>query len=88
MIVTGENQKKKKKMCSVGETCLLCCSYIYIYIYLFIYLFKTPSFATQFTNLYITSFGFSVKPASDLFVINSHINNLYLHMRMRSHSLT
>ena len=62
--------------------------YIYLLIYLFIYLFKTPPYATQFTNLYISSFGFLVKWPSDLFIINSHINNLYLHMQMRSHSLT
>jgi hypothetical protein len=45
-------------------------------------------FTTQLTNLQVISFGFSVKPSSDLFTITSHIKKLYLHMGLRSNSLT
>jgi len=30
----------------------------------------------QFIDLQVTSFGFSMKPSSDLFLIKSHVKNL------------
>jgi hypothetical protein len=43
-----------------------------------LYILKTLSRTTQFTNLRLPSFGFSIKPSSDLFIIKSHTKHLHL----------
>ena len=53
-----------------------------------LYTFKPLSSTTLFTNLQVTSFDFPIKPSPDLLIIESHTKNLYLHVVLRSHSLT
>ena len=52
------------------------CLVKYIYLYIYIYILKPSSCTTQFTNLWITSSGFSIKPSSDLFIIKSNTRKL------------
>jgi len=42
-------------------------------------IFNPPPYSAQFTNIQIASFGLSIQPSSDLFIIKSYAKNTYWH---------
>lgn len=61
---TGNVTANKTQFSSLSEIFLLCFSQTYT--------FKTLLCPTQFTNLQVISFGFSIKPSSKLFIFKSN----------------